>query len=56
MSKEADKAAREIWDDLSDRRGSHDIASLKYDDPEIYEEIISCWAVIIDGAIKDAAP
>lgn len=51
---EADKAAREIWDDLSDRRGSQDIASVKYDDPKIYEEIIHAWACIIRGAMKDA--
>lgn len=53
---EADKAAREIWDDLSDRKGADEITSLKYNDPAIYEEIVTCWAQIIRDAIRDATP
>lgn len=51
---EATKAAKEIWDDMAYRRGTHDLASVKYNDDPIYQEVIGKWATIIRGAIADS--
>ena len=48
---QAKKAAEAIWNNVSDRRG-FGLSELKYEDKDIYNDIIDAWVKVILAACK----